>query len=59
MKNVKMGLVLLALLLAGMVIVPAVSAATAREGKTTGWNATPEQVVKINELRGRNITIGG
>jgi hypothetical protein len=42
-----------------MVIVPAVSAATAREGKTTGWNATPEQVVKINELRGRNITIGG
>jgi len=59
MKNVKMDLILLALLLAGMVVVPEVSTATAGEGKTIGWNATPEQVVKINELWGKNITIGG
>ncbi len=58
MKTLKMGIILLALLLAGMVVVPAVSAATALEGKTIAWNATPEQVVKINELWGKDITVG-
>ena len=38
MKNVKIGIMLLVLLPADMVVVPAVSAATAREGRTTGWN---------------------
>jgi len=58
MKTVKISIILLALLLAGMIVVPAVSAATALEGKTIAWNATPEQVAKINELWGKDITIG-
>jgi len=58
MKNVKIGVMLLALLLAGMILVPAVSATTPLEGKTIGWNATAEQVVRLNELWGKNITIG-
>ena len=58
MKRVKIGIMLLVLLLAGMIFVPAVSAATVREGTTIGWNATPEQVVRLNELWGKNITIG-
>ena len=58
MKRVKMSIMLLVLLLAGMIFVPAVSAATVREGATIGWNATPEQVVRLNELWGKNITIG-
>lgn len=58
MKTLKIGVMLLALLLMGMIFVPAVSAATALEGKTIAWNATPEQVVKINELWGKDITVG-
>jgi hypothetical protein len=38
MKKLKIGIMLLVLLPVGMVVVPAVSAATAPEGRTTGWN---------------------
>jgi hypothetical protein len=58
MKSAKIRIILLALLLGGMLFVPVVSAATPPQSRTIGWNATPEQVVKLNELWGKNITIG-
>ena len=58
MKKMKTGVVLLALLLAAMIFVPAVSAAATTAGKVMNITSTPEQIAKINELRGRNITVG-
>lgn len=58
MRTVKIGVVLLALLLAGMIFVPSVSAAATNAGKVMNITSTPEQIVKINELWGKNITVG-
>ena len=58
MKSIKWSIILLALLLAGLLFVPAVSAAGSMEGKITRVSATPEQVAKINELWGKDITVG-
>lgn len=58
MKTLKLGIMLLALLLAGMVFVPAVSAAATTAGKVMNLTSTPEQIAKINELKGKNITVG-
>ena len=58
MKTLKIGVMLLALLLAGMIFVPAVSAVATNAGKVMNITSTPEQIAKINELRGKNITVG-
>ena len=58
MKTLKLGIMLLALLLAGIVFVPAVSAAATTAGKVMNITSTPEQIAKINELKGKNITVG-
>jgi len=52
MKRLKIGVMLLALLLVGMIFVPAVSAAATNAGKVMNITSTPEQIAKINELRG-------
>lgn len=52
------GVILLALLLAAMVIVPMVSAEKNMAGKIIRASATQEQVDKINELWGKDITAG-
>ena len=54
--NSRMVLALTALLLAGLVFVPIVSAAD--EFTSNGVVSTPEQVKKINDLWGKDITIG-
>ena len=58
MKTLKIGIILLAFLLVGLTLVPAVSAAQSNVGRIIGFNATQAQVDKINELWGKNITIG-
>jgi hypothetical protein len=58
MKLRKIGVVMLALLLAAMVIVPMVSAEKNMAGKIIQTTASPEQVAKINELWGKDITVG-
>jgi len=52
------GIILLALLLAAMVMVPMVSAEKNMTGKIIRASATQEQVDKINELWGKDITAG-
>ena len=52
------GIILLALLLAAMVMVPMVSAEKNMPGKIIRASATQEQVDKINELWGKDITAG-
>ena len=57
-KKMRICGILLALLLAGLILVPAVSAAGQNEGRIIGCNTTQLQVDRINELWGRNISIG-
>jgi hypothetical protein len=57
MKTLKIGVILLALLLAAMAMVPMVSAATNMEGKVIRASANQAQVDKINELWGKDVTV--
>ena len=58
MRLRKLSIVLLALLLAAMAVVPMVSAENNMAGKIIRASATQEQVDKINELWGKDITAG-
>lgn len=58
MKQFKWSVILLALLLAAMVMVPIVSAASDLNGKIVRVSATKEQVDTINKLWGKDITAG-
>jgi hypothetical protein len=58
MKKLKISVILLALLLVGLTLVPAVSAAKSIEGRVIGFNATQAQVDKINQLWGKDISVG-
>jgi len=58
MSKMKIGAILLGFLLVAMVLVPIVSAAPDMAGKITRVSATQDQVDKINELWGKDITAG-
>ena len=58
MKKLKISVILLALLLMGLTLVSAVSAAKSIEGRVIGFNATQAQVDKINQLWGKDISVG-
>jgi hypothetical protein len=51
------GIILIGLLLAAMVIMPAVSAEKNMTGKTISATATQDQVDKINELWGTDLSV--
>lgn len=57
MTLMKPGIILLALLLAAMAMVPIVSAATNLDGRVIRATASQDQVDKINELWGKDITV--
>ena len=56
--GLKLGIMLIAFLLVGMFLVPGVSAQTAEKITQGGIVASPEQVKAINDLWGKDITIG-
>lgn len=58
MKQRNTGSILLGLVLAAMVLVPAVSAETNMTGRTIGATATQEQVDRINALWGTELSAG-
>jgi hypothetical protein len=58
MNQKKIGVMLLALLLAAMTMIPMVSAANTEDHKITQFTANQDQLDKLNALKGTDISVG-
>src|SRR5271169_5587950 len=56
--GLKLGIMLIAFLLVGMFLVPGASAQSDEKSTQGGIVASPEQVKAINDLWGKDITVG-